>query len=262
MAACFNTTSIIHDIIYYRFRQSRWWRKCIISSDVRAAIKHKIIILILSDKIIFRSVWKKVFSHYIIYSLCLYVYIYIYIYAHTDTGGGGVSEMIFVLRMTREKQLLNYVECVCVRVFTLYGVRERDWARENPLWWVCPIYMRVCCTSRQRMMIGEGGWRGVCTGGPDDKSYCVNSSPPHSADRCRPWTRGVEVEHCCSRHRSWSRVLYILLYYTYKEQRTLRFADDEDDDRSSGTLLFTRAPFGGVFGRTSQDGGRDDNIKI
>lgn len=27
-------------------------------------------------------------------------------------------------------------------------------------------------------MIGGGGWRGVCTGGPDDKSYCVNSSPP------------------------------------------------------------------------------------
>lgn len=57
--------------------------------------------------------------------------------------------------------------------------------------------------------------------------------PPPSADRCRSWTRGVGVKHCCSRHRSCPRVLYIL----YKERRiALRFADD-DDDRSPGTLL-------------------------
>lgn len=153
---------------------------------------------------------KEVFSHYNILS------VFIYVYAHTDTGG--VSEMIFVLRMTRERN--NYSVC-------FYDVHERDRARENPLW--CVSYICVCSTSRQRM-IGGGGWRGVCTGGPDDKSYCVNSSPPHSADRCRSWSRGVEVEHCCSRHRSCPRVLYIIIY---REQRTLRFADD----RSSGTLL-------------------------
>jgi len=89
----------------------------------------------------------------------------IHIYIHTDTGG--VSEMIYVLRMTREKEI--------VRV-RLYDVCKRDRVRKKTHYDVCPIYVCVCCTSRQRL-IGGGGWRGVCTGGPDDKSYCVNSSP-------------------------------------------------------------------------------------
>lgn len=172
---------------------------------------------------------------------------FIHIYTHRHRRR--IRDDIYVLGMTREKELVHA---------RLYDVCERDRVRKKTHYDVCPIYVCVCCTSRQRM-IGGGEGRGVCTGGPDDKSYCVNSSPPPSADRCRSWTRGVGVKHCCSRHRSCPRVLYII------ESSNVQHWGLPTTTTARRAHYCPRAPFSGAFRilqRSGRDGIRGNNIKI
>jgi len=119
---------------------------------------------IISDKIIFRSVWKKVFSHYIIYSLCLYVHIRIHRHRRRR-----IRDDIRVENDERETTIELCRVCVCVFVRRTVSVRETE--REKIHYDECVLYICVC------VVRADSGWWSDKEGGEESAPVVRMISP-------------------------------------------------------------------------------------